>query len=70
MHLTDYHAKYFAHELTKRCPTDSAERLAGVLVDAQDEIERRRDQLISDIESRLAQHLTLQQLFTIRWGLV
>jgi adenine-specific DNA-methyltransferase len=35
MHLTDYHAKYFAHELTKRCPSDSAEKLAGALVDAQ-----------------------------------
>ena len=32
---TDYHAKYFAHELTKRCPSDSAEKLAGALVDAQ-----------------------------------
>jgi len=35
MHLTDYHAKYFAHELTKRCPFDSLEKLAGTLVDAQ-----------------------------------
>src|SRR5262249_52692161 len=35
MNLTDYHAKYFAHELTKRCPSDSAEKLAGTLVDAQ-----------------------------------
>jgi hypothetical protein len=35
MNLTDYHAKYFAHELTKRCPSDSAEKLAGALVDAQ-----------------------------------
>ena len=35
MHLTDYHAKYFAHELTKPCSSDSAERLAGALVDAQ-----------------------------------
>src|SRR2546422_9593143 len=35
MQLTDYHAKYFAHELTKRCPSDSAEKLAGALVDAQ-----------------------------------
>ena len=35
MHLTDYHAKYFAHELTKRCPSDSLEKLAGALVDAQ-----------------------------------
>lgn len=35
MRLTDYHAKYFAFELTKRCPSDSAEKLAGALVDAQ-----------------------------------
>ena len=35
MHLTDYHAKYFAHELTKRCPSDSLEKLAGALVDAE-----------------------------------
>jgi adenine-specific DNA-methyltransferase len=33
--LTDYQAKYYAHELTKRCPSDSVEKLAGVLVDAQ-----------------------------------
>jgi SNF2 family DNA or RNA helicase len=35
MNLTDYHAKYFAHELTKRSPSDSVEALAGVLADAQ-----------------------------------
>ncbi len=35
MQLTDYHAKYFAHELTKRCPSDSAEKLAPTLSDAQ-----------------------------------
>jgi Superfamily II DNA/RNA helicases, SNF2 family len=33
--LTDYHAKYFAHELTKRCASDSVEKLAGAFVDAQ-----------------------------------
>src|SRR5436190_15442472 len=33
--LTDYLAKYFAHELTKRCASDSVEKLAGALVDAQ-----------------------------------
>ncbi len=32
---TPYHAKYFAHELTKRCPSDSLEKLAGALADAQ-----------------------------------
>src|SRR5205807_7455613 len=35
MYLTDYHAKYIAHELTKRCASDSVEKLAGALVDAQ-----------------------------------
>lgn len=33
--LTPYHAKYFAYELTKRCASDSNEKLAGALVDAQ-----------------------------------
>lgn len=33
--LTAYHAKYFAHELTKRCPSDSIEKLASALVDAR-----------------------------------
>ena len=35
MELTDYHAKYFAYELTRRCPPDSVEKLAAALVDAQ-----------------------------------
>jgi adenine-specific DNA-methyltransferase len=35
MDLTPYQAKYFAYELTKRCPSDSVEKLASALVDAQ-----------------------------------
>jgi adenine-specific DNA-methyltransferase len=35
MEFTDYHAKYFAHELTRRCPSDSVEKLAAALADAQ-----------------------------------
>ena len=35
MKTTDFHSAYFAHELTKRCSSDSIERLAGALVDAQ-----------------------------------
>ena len=31
--LTDYHAKYLAHELTKRCSADSLEKLAGHKID-------------------------------------
>jgi SNF2 family DNA or RNA helicase len=33
--ITDYHAKYFAHELTKRCSSDSLEKLAGAVAGAQ-----------------------------------
>src|SRR5258708_38019719 len=32
---TDFHAKFFAHELTRRCASDSMEKLASVLADAQ-----------------------------------
>ncbi|WP_295390483.1 SNF2-related protein [uncultured Thiodictyon sp.] len=35
MSLTDYHAKYIAHELTRRFPPDSPERLAGAVASAQ-----------------------------------
>src|SRR5437867_7814316 len=35
MNLTDYHAKYFAHELTRRYASDSVEKLALALSDAQ-----------------------------------
>jgi ERCC4-related helicase len=35
MDLTPYHAKYFAYELTKRSSSDSMQKLAATLVDAQ-----------------------------------
>ena len=35
MSISSYHAKYFANELTKRCPSDSVEKLAASLADAQ-----------------------------------
>ena len=35
MLLTDYHSKYFAYELTKRCSSDSLEKLAGAVAGAQ-----------------------------------
>lgn len=33
--MTAYHAKQFAHELTKRCASDSVEKLATALSNAQ-----------------------------------
>ena len=38
INLTEYQTKYYAYELTKRCPVDSLEKLAGALVDAQDDL--------------------------------
>ena len=35
MHLTPYHAKYIAYELTKRSASVSIQKLASTLVDAQ-----------------------------------
>ncbi|MEO8801805.1 MAG: SNF2-related protein [Rudaea sp.] len=35
MAITDYHAKYIAHELTRRFPPDSSEKLAGAVASAQ-----------------------------------
>ena len=35
MRFTDFHAKYFAYELTKRSSSDSMQKLASTLVDAQ-----------------------------------
>ena len=35
MNLTAYHAKFFAHELTRCCPSDSDEKLAGAVAGAQ-----------------------------------
>ena len=33
--ITDFHAKYFAYEITKRCSSGSVEKLTAVLADAQ-----------------------------------
>ena len=35
MDLTDFHAKYFAYEITRRYPSDSVEKFAAALADAQ-----------------------------------
>ena len=75
----------FAYELTKRWPSDSVEKLAGekevralesqhnakrrALFDAQDDIDRRREQLIADIEGKLQQRVSQKPLFSIPWSL-
>ena len=50
--LTPYHAKYYAYELTRRCPPDSDDRLANALVDAQ--VDLNPHQIDAALESPLA----------------
>jgi hypothetical protein len=40
------------------------------LFDAQDRVDKQRDELISQIEGKLTQTSSIQQLFTVRWELV
>ncbi|MDP3091544.1 MAG: hypothetical protein Q8N04_12760 [Nitrospira sp.] len=39
------------------------------LFDAQDEVDRRREQLISETEGKLQQRVSQTMLFSIRWTL-
>src|SRR5215471_17174435 len=58
--LTDYHAKYIAHELTKRCASDSVEKLAGALVDAQVSLNPHQvDAALFEFKSPLCQGATV-----------
>lgn len=83
--ITAFHAKYFAHELTRRFPTDSAEKLTGQknikaiealrnlkrrsLFDAQDQVDQQREELIAAIEGKMNQNTRAEQLFSIRWSI-
>ena len=43
--------------------------LHRALFDAQDDIDRRREQLIAEIEGKLQQRVSQRSLFSIRWKL-
>ncbi len=43
--------------------------ISRVLFDAQDDIDRRREQLIAEIEGKLQQRVSQKPLFSIRWKL-
>ena len=47
MQLTDYHAQYFAHELTKRCSSEKLEKLASTFAGA------RVDFILHQVEAAL-----------------
>ena len=62
--LTDYHAKFFAYELTKRCPSDSAEKLARAIVGTQVDLNPHHARRLSDNMTVEA----LAQQFTAKAG--
>ncbi|EGQ60570.1 helicase, SNF2 family, putative, partial [Acidithiobacillus sp. GGI-221] len=39
------------------------------LFDAQDQVDRQREELIAQIEGKLNQHATDEKLFALRWSL-
>ena len=47
----------------------TSEMLRPTLFDAQDDIDRRREQIIADIEGKLQQRVSRTALFSIRWKL-
>jgi adenine-specific DNA-methyltransferase len=58
--------KLAEHKQIKALEAERGKRRRA-LFDAQDEIDRRREQLIAEIEGKLQQRVSSQELFTIRW---
>ncbi|HEY5743629.1 MAG TPA: hypothetical protein VIS99_13925 [Terrimicrobiaceae bacterium] len=50
--MTAYHAKYFAHKLSKRCSSDSGGKLAASLADAQ--VDLNPDQIDATLRCPMA----------------
>jgi len=59
------------HSTLKRSTSDHLPScLHRVLFDAHDDIDRRREQLIEEIEGKLRQRVAQETLFSIRWTVV
>ena len=62
----DLEAKLALHRQAKEREAERS-RKRRALYDAQDEIERKKESLISGVEAKLQQRITVEELFTIRW---
>mgnify|MGYP000216966315 CR=1 FL=1 len=67
--VADLEAKVALHKKTKELERKRNDKRRK-LFDAQDEIDERKDGLISQIEARLKQSVTARPLFAIRWRVV
>lgn len=59
--ITDYHARYLAHERPRHCASASVEKLASML--------GKTNVLLDEIGQRLQQHIERHALFVLRWVL-
>ncbi len=66
---TSLEAKLAAQKRMKAIEAERNTRRRS-LFDAQDEIDRKRGELIAQIEGKLGQRITSEHLFTIRWRVV
>ncbi len=64
--VADLEAKVALHKQTKELERKRNDKRRK-LFDAQDEIDERKDELISQIEARLKRRTEENKLFTIRW---
>jgi hypothetical protein len=63
---SDLEAKLTLHRNAKDLESDRSQKRRA-LYDAQDDIERRKEALIAEVEARLKQSIEEEVLFTIRW---
>jgi adenine-specific DNA-methyltransferase len=61
-------AKLASQKIIKALELKRSEKRRS-LFDAQDEVDRQRDRLITEIEGKLVQKVSLQLLFRIGWNL-
>lgn len=59
-------AKVALHRKAKELESERSRKRRS-LFEAQDEIDRRKENLISDIEARLRQSVNTEELFTLKW---
>lgn len=67
--LLDLEAKVKAQRIIKDLEKKRSDKRMAFF-EAQDEIDNQKEDLLTDIEKRLAQKITVKELFTIRWSMI
>lgn len=66
--ITAYHAKYFAHELSRRHSSMGSNSTWSSYHDTARAIENQKDTLVDQVEAQLQQQVVSTVLFTVRWA--